>query len=274
MMTAIPAPAKRTARGLIFPMRFATTDGKPKIPLPMMELTVSATRLQRPMARTSPDVPVGAVSIIAVLYHRSQISSPLVTYSAAPPPVATGCTALKPAPEAAFYNFNESRTFVQTKVIPRITKAHARGTSTRWLLPMRCWTGEILMAKEDQMDDLQLRIARVTEDLRTIQRELNCAAMQAPSDPELMESLNSQSQTEPIETLRSALDQMRHFLFFYSQVMENDPELGDKLRQGAPQKLASDEKPMTKRSFLDQLSRSDEAMLLHYLAESKQRKPN
>jgi hypothetical protein len=129
------------------------------------------------------------------------------------------------------------------------------------------------MAKEDQMEDLQLRIARVTEDLRSIQRELNCAAMQAPSDPELMESLNSQSQTEPIETLRSALDQMRHFLFFYSQVMENDPELGDKLRQGAPP-LASDEKPATKRSFLDQLSRSDEAMLLHYLAESKQRKPN
>jgi len=139
---------------------------------------------------------------------------------------------------------------------------------------MRCWTGEMLMAKEDQMDDLQLRIARVTEDLRTIQRELNCAAMQAPSDPELMESLNSQSQTEPIATLRSALDQMRHFLFFYSQVMENDPELGDKLRQGAPQKLASDEKPTTKRPFLDQLSRSDEAMLLHFLAESKQRKPN
>src|SRR5271169_3837578 len=110
------------------------------------------------------------------------------------------------------------------------------------------------MASED-MDDLHLRIARVTEDLRNIQQELNCAAMQAPSDPELMESLNSLSQTEPIETLRSALDQMRHFLFFYSQVMENDPELGDKLRQPAPQKLASDEKPAAKRSFLDQLSR-------------------
>ena len=129
------------------------------------------------------------------------------------------------------------------------------------------------MATTD-MDDLHLRIARVTEDLRTIQQELNCAAMQAPSDPELMESLNSLAETEPIDTLRSALDQMRHFLFFYSQVMENDPELGDKLRQGAPQKLASDGKPTTKRPFLDQLSRSDEAMLLHYLAESKQRKPN
>jgi hypothetical protein len=128
------------------------------------------------------------------------------------------------------------------------------------------------MAK-DNMDELHLRIARVTEDLRNIQRELNCAAMQAPSDPELMEALNSLSETEPIETLRSALDQMRHFLWFYSQVMSNEPELGDKLRQGAAQ-AASDEKPKVKHSFLDQLSRADEAMLLQYLAEAKQRKPN
>src|ERR1700693_5403014 len=126
----------------------------------------------------------------------------------------------------------------------------------------------------DDMDDLQLRIARVTEDLRTIQRELNCAAMQAPSDPELMESLNSQSQTEPIETLRSALDQMRHFLFFYSQVMENDPELGDKLRQCAPAPTANDETPKTGSAFLDQLSRADEIMLLHHLADARRRKPN
>jgi hypothetical protein len=129
------------------------------------------------------------------------------------------------------------------------------------------------MARED-MDDLHLRIARVTEDLRTIQQELNCAAMQAPSDPELMEALNSLSETEPIDTLRSALDQMRHFLWFYSQVMDNEPELGDKLRQAAPGKTASDESPKLQSSFLDQLSRADELMLLHHLAESKQRKPN
>lgn len=129
------------------------------------------------------------------------------------------------------------------------------------------------MAKEDYMEDLHLRIARVTEDLRTIQRELNYAAMQAPSDPELMEALNSLPETEPIETLRSAMDQMRHFLWFYSQVMSNEPELGDKLRQSAPP-TATDEKPKAERSFLDQLSRADEAMLLQYLAEAKQRKPN
>jgi hypothetical protein len=129
------------------------------------------------------------------------------------------------------------------------------------------------MAKEN-MEELHLRIARVTDDLRTIQQELNCAAMQAPSDPELMEALNSLSEIEPIETLRSALDQMRHFLWFYSQVMSNEPELGDKLRQNMPVKMATDEKPQLKSSFLDQLSRADEAMLLHHLAEAKRHKPN
>jgi hypothetical protein len=124
------------------------------------------------------------------------------------------------------------------------------------------------------MNDLHLRIARVTEDLRTIQQELNCAAMQVPSDPELMETLNSLAETEPIETLRSALDQMRHFLWFYAEVMNNEPELGDKLRQASAAKTASDEAPDSRGSFLDRLSRADEVMLLHHLAESRRRKPN
>jgi hypothetical protein len=126
----------------------------------------------------------------------------------------------------------------------------------------------------DNMDDLHLRIARVTEDLRSIQQELNCAAMQAPSDPELMEALNSLSETEPIETLRTALDQMRHFLWFYSQVMSNEPELGDKLRQAGPLQTTNDETPKSGSSFLDQLSRADELMLLHHLADARRRKPN
>ena len=124
------------------------------------------------------------------------------------------------------------------------------------------------------MDDLHLRIARVTDDLRTIQQELNCAAMQAPSDPELMEELNSTSETEPIETLRAALDQMRHFLWFYSQVVNSEPELGDKLRQSASTQTSTDEKPVSDNHFLEKLTRADEMMLLRHLAEDKQRKPN
>jgi hypothetical protein len=127
---------------------------------------------------------------------------------------------------------------------------------------------------QNDMNDLHLRIARVTEDLRTIQQELNCAAMQAPSDPELMEALNSLSETEPIETLRIALDQMRHFLWFYAQVMNNEAEFGDKLRQAGPAEIASDEKPVLEKSFLDQLSRADELLLLHHLSEARRRKPN
>lgn len=125
----------------------------------------------------------------------------------------------------------------------------------------------------DDMDDLHLRIARVTEDLRKIQQELNCAAMQAPSDPELMEALNSLSETEPIETLRVALDQMRHFLWFYSQVTQNEPEFGDRLRQAGIAKGANGDAKL-ESSFLDQLSRVDELMLLQHLVEAKRRKPN
>jgi hypothetical protein len=124
------------------------------------------------------------------------------------------------------------------------------------------------------MSDLHLRIARVTEDLRSIQQELNCAAMQAPSDPELMEALNTLAETEPIDTLRSALDQMRHFLWFYSQVMSNEPELGDKMRQADPAITAKAQPPKLESSFLDQLSRADELVLLHQLAEARRRKPS
>jgi len=123
-----------------------------------------------------------------------------------------------------------------------------------------------------QMDDLHTRMVRVTEDLRVIQRELNCAAMQAPSDPELMEMLSTLPETEAIQVLCKALDQMRHFLWFYTQVMSNDPELGDKLRQSNAAQTVEEGKVDT--SFLDQLTRADEAVLLRYLADSKQRKPN
>ena len=64
------------------------------------------------------------------------------------------------------------------------------------------------MDRESQanMDEIHLRILRVTEDLRAIQQELNCAAMQAPTDPELMEALS-----EPAE--RSSHGPGRWFVF-------------------------------------------------------------
>src|SRR5580700_2382429 len=129
------------------------------------------------------------------------------------------------------------------------------------------------MGNDTQMDDLHARMMRVTEDLRVIQRELNCAAMQAPSDPELMEALSALPETEAIQVLCKALDQMRHFLWFYTQVMSNEPELGDKLRQSNAAKKPIEESKVD-TSFLDQLTRADEAVLLRYLVDAKERKPN
>jgi len=128
------------------------------------------------------------------------------------------------------------------------------------------------MGNDTEMDDLHTRMMRVTEDLRVIQRELNCAAMQAPSDPELMEALSALPETEAIQMLCKSLDQMRHFLWFYSQVMSNDPELGDKLRQSSGSKTVEDGKVDT--TFLDQLTRADEAVLLRHMVDAKDRKPN
>ena len=128
------------------------------------------------------------------------------------------------------------------------------------------------MGNDTQMDDLHTRMVRVTEDLRAIQRELNYAAMQAPSDPELMEALSALPETEAIQVLTKSLDQMRHFLWFYTQVMSNDPELGDKLRQANVSQTVEDGKMDT--SFLDKLTRADEAVMLRYLADAKDRKPN
>lgn len=139
---------------------------------------------------------------------------------------------------------------------------------------MRCYIDTMAIGIDPQMDDLHTRMIRVTEDLRVIQRELNCAAMQAPSDPELMEALSALPETEAIQILCKSLDQMRHFLWFYTQVMSNEPELGDKLRQSNASKTVEDGKGNVDTSFLDQLTRADEALLLRYVAEAKERKPN
>ena len=120
------------------------------------------------------------------------------------------------------------------------------------------------------MEDVHLRILRVTEDLRAIQRELNCAAMEAPNDPELMEALSDLPELEALEVLKSALDQMRHFLWFYVQVMTNDSEVGEKLRETLAQRAKQE---AVERSR-DKYDLAAEALMLRYLADAKNRKPN
>ena len=96
------------------------------------------------------------------------------------------------------------------------------------------------MEREDYLQDIHIRILRVTEDLRAIQRQLNCAAMEAPSDPELMEALSQLPEMDALQMLKSSVDQMRHFLWFYMQVMTNESESGERLRQSIRQKVSAD----------------------------------
>jgi hypothetical protein len=121
----------------------------------------------------------------------------------------------------------------------------------------------------ESIDNIRLRIMSVTDDLRVIQRELNCAAMQAPTDPELMEALANQPEMESIQVLKSALDQMRHFLWFYMQVVTSDSEMGEKFRQSVRQ-----EAPAPVPDMQRQFQSATDTIMLRYLADSKFRKPN
>jgi hypothetical protein len=128
------------------------------------------------------------------------------------------------------------------------------------------------MPDANYMDDVHVRMLRVTEDLRAIQRELNCAAMQAPSDPELMEALSQLPEIESLELLKSALDQMRHFLWFYVQVMTAGAEAQDRPQPAAPKSATPS--ATQEAAFLEKLKHPTDAALLRYYADSKTRKPN
>jgi hypothetical protein len=130
------------------------------------------------------------------------------------------------------------------------------------------------MGTNDYLDDIDLRILRVTEDLRAIQRELNCAAMQAPGDPELMESLTQLSEMESIQTLKSALDQMRHFLWFYVQIVTSESEMGEKLRQTLRQSPTKHDSQDPEVSLFEKIRHATDAAMMRYLTDNKIRKPN
>src|SRR5947207_363554 len=130
------------------------------------------------------------------------------------------------------------------------------------------------MGKDEYLDDIHIRILRVTEDLRAIQRELNCAAMEAPGDPELMEALSQLPEMDSLQVLKSSLDQMRHFLWFYIQVMTNESEGGEKLRQSIRQKASEDVAITAEAALMKKCRTATDAELIRYLSEGKIRKPN
>src|SRR5437764_376199 len=147
---------------------------------------------------------------------------------------------------------------------------------------MRSCSGQLWSERKDpmdresraSMDEIHLRILRVTEDLRAIQRELNCAAMQAPNDPELMEALSDPPEMESIQVLKSALDQMRHFLWFYMQIVTSESEMDEKLRQTLRQNVSEDTLPAREVSLFDKIKQATDTAMMRYLMDGKVRKPN
>jgi hypothetical protein len=124
---------------------------------------------------------------------------------------------------------------------------------------------------EEYMDEINIRILRVTDDLRAIQQELNCAAMQAPNNPELMENLSRISETESLRVLQSAIDQMRHFLWFYGQVLTGEPAVTEHLRQRPRQ--TRPEAPKQPNGS-EKTAWPSETTLIRMLADGRNRKPN
>ena len=130
------------------------------------------------------------------------------------------------------------------------------------------------MHSDEILDDVHIRILRVTEDLRAIQQALNCAAMQAPSDPELMEALCQLPELESLKVLKAALDQMRHFLWFYMQVMTNGSEDGDRMRETLRQSAPGNVSVSPRIAAAEKFKQAADAALLQMLADGKIRKPN
>ena len=130
------------------------------------------------------------------------------------------------------------------------------------------------MQSDEILDDLHIRILRVTEDLRFIQQQLNCAAMQAPTDPELMEALCQLPEIESLEVLKASLDQMRHFLWFYVQVMTNDSEDAEQLRESIRQAPLEGAAVSPRVAAAEKFRFAADAALLQFLSGGKTRKPN
>ena len=130
------------------------------------------------------------------------------------------------------------------------------------------------MDRDEFLEELQIRILRVTEDLRVIQQQLNNAAMEKSAEPQLGPTDADLPEFEALQVLKSALDQMRHFLWFYMEVMSNDTEEGERLRQSIRKKVTEDATFGQEAAFLERFKYAGDTIVLRHLADNKCRKPN
>jgi hypothetical protein len=130
------------------------------------------------------------------------------------------------------------------------------------------------MDRDEFLEDIQIRILRVTEDLRAIQQQLNNSAMELSSEPQFAVTDADLPELEALQVLKSALDQMRHFLWFYMEAMSNDSEEGERLRQSIRRKVTEDATFGQEAAFLERFKYAGDTIVLRHLADNKNRKPN
>ena len=60
------------------------------------------------------------------------------------------------------------------------------------------------------------------------------------------------SNVNALENLKSAIDQMRHFLWFYFQVLNNESDVRERMRQALPSSKENNSDPNDELNFLTQ----------------------
>jgi radical SAM superfamily enzyme YgiQ (UPF0313 family) len=89
-----------------------------------------------------------------------------------------------------------------------------------------------------------------------------------------MEALCQVPEMDSLHVLKTSLDQMRHFLWFYMQVMTNESEDAEKMRETIRQRPAEEAVFSPRIAAAEKFRQAADAALLQFLADGKVRKPN
>lgn len=130
------------------------------------------------------------------------------------------------------------------------------------------------------MDDITKRIERVTGDLRAIQQELDAPAGK-PASPQQSELVDQLVGGDLLKDLKSAVDQMRHFLWAYIDATsrEGDTDLRAAIQAYRMQRVTEmlkmlrevDEPPLAaipeSRSFFEEINAIAHATIERYATE-------
>ncbi len=111
------------------------------------------------------------------------------------------------------------------------------------------------------IESLYLRLLRAANEIKALQQELDCLAMVAFNDSEVAEAMAALLDMDAPCALSAAMDDMRHNLWFYMEVLRNGSQLGDRLREHLGREQRSS-------------SGAGDGVMLRYLADHRNHKPN